>query len=94
MIINDELKNILLVNDELETMAAELSGIASNLYVLSSVVQPISRPEGNPTADTIEGAFYGVCGHIERISNRLNEIQGMLVRQANMQEGDMIHDEN
>lgn len=88
MNINDELKNILFNDEELETMAAELSGIASNLYVLSSVVQPIIRPEGNPTADTIEGAFYGICGHLERISSRLNEIQGLLIRQANMQEGD------
>lgn len=87
MFIDSNLEKILITDDELETIAAELSGISSNIFTLCSTVEPKKRPEGNPSEDTIQGAFYAVCGHLERIQNRLNELQMMFIRQANLQEG-------
>ena len=57
--------------NRLEDVAAELKAIAGNLIVLSTTVQPIPKPDGNPSADVTEAAFDSIYHHIVRIADAI-----------------------
>jgi hypothetical protein len=78
MTAREELHNILAKSYDLEDMAAELETIAAAVYVLGSTVQPIPRPDGNPSKATTEAAIDSIYHHIIRIADTLNAIQTMV----------------
>ena len=61
--------------DRLDDVAAELKAIAGSIIALSSTVQPIQRPDGNPSVEVTEAAFDAIYHHIVRVADALNAIQ-------------------
>ena len=62
----------------LEDMAFELESIAGSVTILASVIEPAARPEGNPSAETIDQGFDSIVHHLMRLADHCNALQRMV----------------
>lgn len=60
--------------DNLEEIAAEITGVIGTVETLSLLVQPKSLPGSSPSQTTLDGVFYHIARTLERISNDINAI--------------------
>lgn len=62
----------------LEDVACELESIAGSVMILSSVTEPAARPDGNPSAETIDQGFDSIVHHLMRLADHCNALQRMV----------------
>lgn len=72
-----ELHQMLAKTYSLEDMAQELETIGACFLIIADTVQPIPRPDGNISAETVENGLSSVYHHIMRVADTLYAIQRM-----------------
>lgn len=62
-------------------IAAEIIGISRCISMIQLLVKPIdttNNPQGVPTQETVDGAFYAVTQQLDRIADDLNDLKDVM----------------
>lgn len=65
----------------IEDLAAEIISISRCISMIQLLVKPIDttdNPQGVPTQETVDGAFYAVTQQLDRIADDLNDLKDVM----------------
>ena len=63
-------------------IAAEIIGISRCISMIELLVKPIDttgNPQGVPSQDTVDGAFFAVTQQLDRIADDLNDLECVML---------------
>ena len=66
---------------DIDTLAAELHGISSNILIVSSIVEPkVMQDVDTPSDNTVQEAFFAIMRNLEHVADELIDLEERLMK--------------